>query len=274
MSPLTVTGLDAFANSFFLRLASFSTVPIFALRRLHLHADPDQVRAYLAVWRHVGFYLGVSPDIMTQYLSSPKAADKFLASVTLGLFSSDEPLDPRAIPTVSILHAVSNRPPSSSTFEYNCAVTRYLVGDVLADHLGLPQTWLRMRIKLHWSLFVQRVPILFGKWYPRQSWVEKRRQVMREGLPRSVRWSLGMRRTTFRPRTDVRTSVESESDGLGGDLSEHVKEAEAVQPDFAGGRVLARRWKEVVYEMAGVCAGTALVITITAWMAISRGIFM
>jgi len=93
---------------------------------------------------------------------------------------------------------------------------------------------------------------------------------MREGLPRSVRWSLGMRRATFRPRTDVRTSVEGESESVGGELADGVKQMEAVQPDFVGGRVLARKWREVIYEMIAVCAGAALVVSVTAWMVVTR----
>lgn len=200
----------------------------------------------------------MSPDILTRYLSDPATADKFLASVTLDLFSSDDALDPRTIPTIPILRAVSRRPPSGSSLAYNCAVTRHLVGDALADHLGLPHTPLSLRLKLHWSLFVQRIPVLFGRWYPRRRWAEKRREVMREGLPRSVRWGLGMRRTTFRPRTDVRPPTLDGAGGMGGEIPEGVQEAEAVVPDFVGGKVLARKWKEVIGEMVAVCVGTVV----------------
>ncbi|EKM56380.1 uncharacterized protein PHACADRAFT_92488 [Phanerochaete carnosa HHB-10118-sp] len=250
------------------KASSFSTVPIWTLKRLHLHPDPEQVRAYLGVWRHIGFYLGVSPEILARYLSSPDAADKFLASVTLDLFSSGSPLDPRTIPTLPILRAVSHRPPRASSLAHNCALTRHLVGDALADYLGLPRTPLHIYVKLRWSLLVQSVPVLFGRWYPRRGWAEKRREVMREGLSRSVRWSLGMRRATFRPRTDVRVPAEAGSEDIGGELADGVREIEAVQPDFAGGRVLLRKWREVVYEMVAVCAGASLVLVAIAWQVV------
>lgn len=58
-----------------------------------------------------------------------------------------------------------------------------------------------------------------------------------------------MRRTMFRPRTDIG----DQPDTMGGELGEDVKEAENVMPDFVGGKALARRWTEVLVEMAAVC---------------------
>jgi hypothetical protein len=237
---------------------------------LKITPDREQVRAYLALWRHIGYYLGVAPDILTQYFSDPATADKFLASVTLDLFSSDEPLDPRTIPTIPILRAASNRPPSGSSLEHNCAVTRYLAGDELADHLGLPQTSLFRKLRLYCSLLVQRLPVWFETWYPRQGWAQKRRAVMREGLPRTVRWNLGMRRTSFRPRTDVRTAAGEGEGGIGGELADGVKDAEAVTPDLAGSQRLTKMWKEVIAEMVGVCIGLGVLTSATAWMLISQ----
>ncbi|GJE96281.1 DUF2236 domain-containing protein [Phanerochaete sordida] len=173
-------------------LASFSTVPIWALKRLHLRPAPAQVRAYLALWRHVGFYLGVAPSILRQYLHTPSAADQFLASATLSLFSSNAPLDPRTLPTLPILRAAAHRPPGGASLAHNCAVTRLLVGGALADHLGLPRTPPLARVRLYAALAVQALPVLFARCYPRAGWRAKRRAVMREGLPRSVRWSLDM----------------------------------------------------------------------------------
>lgn len=251
------------------RLASFSTAPIWALRRLGLNPDPQHIRAYLALWRHVGFYLGVDPNILTRYLSSPETADKFFASIVIDLFSSDAPLDSRAIPTIPILRAVSDRPLSGSSLEYNCAVTRHLTGDALADHLCLPRTSWRMQVRMRCSLLVQKIPVWFGRWYPRAGWVERRREVMREGLPRSVRWSLGMRRTTFRPRTDVDSGAGPGED-LGGKLAEGVVEAESVTPDFVGGKLLAKKWREVIVEMITVSSVVIVASGVLMWAMILR----
>ena len=208
----------------------------------------------------------MSPEILTQYLCDPDTADKFLASVTLDLFSSDELIDPRTIPTIPILRAVAHRSPGGSSFAHNCAITRYLAGDQLADHLGLQKTSLAGKFRLHWSLFIQRLPVWFASWYPRKGWAQKRREVMREGLPRAVRWSLGMRRVTFRPRTEVRPLVESELNSIGGELADGVKEAEAVVPDFIGGQRLSQKWKEVFAEMAAVCLGLGIAASAAVWL--------
>lgn len=252
------------------RLVSFSTVPIFALTRLHLKPSEAQISAYLALWRHVGFYLGVSPSILTRYLHSPATAEKFLASIVLDLFSDEAPLDLRTLPTIPILRAVSNRPPSHGSLEYHIAVTRYMTGPALADHLGLPPTSPWTRVKLHAALLVQAVPVWFAAWYPRRVWLEKRRAVLREGIARSLRWNLGMRHVTFRPRTDVKPSPAGIEDDVGGELANGVREAENVAPNPAAGRRLTKAWREVLAEMVGVLIFLTVLTSVgTCWIVTS-----
>ncbi|RDX46191.1 hypothetical protein OH76DRAFT_902101 [Lentinus brumalis] len=255
-------------------LASFSTIPIWCLHRLHLPPSPAQVSAYLALWRHVGFYMGVSPSILLRHFSTPNAADKFIATAALNLFleelssssNSDTSLDTTAgsllrRPTIPILVAVSNRPLLNTSVEYNIALTTHLLGQPLATHLGLPPTSVWTRIKMHAFLLLQRVPHYFAHWYPRKGWLEKRREVLREGMMRSVRWNMGMRRTAFRPRTAVRDSPDPAA-GVGvhgGELAPGVAEAEGVRGDPARAKELTRMWKEVFLEMVGVCVAACAV---------------
>ncbi|TBU29454.1 hypothetical protein BD311DRAFT_720643 [Dichomitus squalens] len=247
-------------------LAAFSTIPIWCLQRLHLPPSPDKASAYLALWRHVGYYMGVSPSILLRYFTATSAADKFTATAALNLFFEDIPELPANAPshsaikgpTIPILVAVSNRPPLHTSLEYNIALTTHLVGTRLARRLGLPPTRLSMRLKMHAFLLVQRIPHYFAAWYPRKAWLEKRRAVLAEGMMRSVRWNMGLRRSTFRPRTavhdtDVSGAAERAVDiSAGGELAPGVAEAEAVQRDPVRAQVLTRQWKEVLYEMAGV----------------------
>ncbi|OBZ78280.1 hypothetical protein A0H81_02676 [Grifola frondosa] len=229
-------------------LASFSTVPIWCLNRLQMPPTATSASAYLSLWKHVGFYLGVSPDILRRYFSNLHTADKFLASMALHLFSTDD--DPITVaayaPTIPILRATANRPPAYMSFEDNCALTRHLLGPALASHLGIQPTALRARIWMHASLLIQRMPQWFSTWYPRRGWIRKRREVLREGIARSLRWNLGMRRTSFRPRTDLGVCMSAAShsaDDVGGALAVGVKEAEGVLPDPAGAKVLVRKWR-------------------------------
>ncbi|KAI8971269.1 hypothetical protein BD414DRAFT_469759 [Trametes punicea] len=261
-------------------LAAFSTVPIWCLHRLHLPPSPKQARAYLAVWRHVGFYLGVDPKILLRYFSSTKTADKFLATAALHLFCDDPAVSGAASefektivrgPTIPILVAVSNRPPLYTSLEYNIALTSHLLGPSLSAHLGLPPTPLAARVRMHAVLFAQRLPHYFARFYPRRAWLEKRRAVLREGMMRSVRWNLGLRRTTFRPRTMVQDSREHpEADAEGGDIAPGVAEEERVKPDPARAKVLTKMWSEVWAEMIGICVvlcagvGAATFVTLRA----------
>ncbi|KAI0371402.1 hypothetical protein BV20DRAFT_203668 [Pilatotrama ljubarskyi] len=263
-------------------LAAFSTIPIWCLHRLHLPPTQEQASAYLALWRHVGYYLGVSPKILLRYFSNTRTADKFLATAALHLFSdeltpspspppssSPSPSESRSTilrgPTIPILVAVSNRPPLNTSLEYNIALTTHLLGTPLSAHLGLPRTSLRARLSMHAFLLVQRIPHVFASWYPRRAWLEKRRAVLREGLMRSVRWNLGLRRTTFRPRTMVQ-DVGLEGEAGGGELAPGVVEEEGVKPDPARAKVLTKMWSEVWMEMVGVCVATFAVTGVVGYV--------
>ncbi|KAI0646650.1 hypothetical protein C8Q79DRAFT_682979 [Trametes meyenii] len=259
-TPISQTDLAA-------TLAAFSTVPIWCLRRLNLPPSYEQTSAYLALWRHVGYYLGVSPRILLRYFGNPQTADKFLATAALHLFS-DDPSDPSPTagaprphsaiargPTLPILVAVSNRPPMNSSLEYNIALTTHLLGRPLAQHLGLPPTPLAARLRMYAFLLAQRIPHAFARWYPRRAWLEKRRAVMREGLMRTVRGNLGLRRTAFRPRTDI---GEDEETG-GGEIAPGVLEEERIETDPERTKMLRKMWSEVWKEMVAVCVAVGVV---------------
>ncbi|KAI0360337.1 hypothetical protein OH77DRAFT_674257 [Trametes cingulata] len=270
-------------------LAAFSTIPIWCLHRLRLPPTPAQARAYLALWRHVGFYLGVAPRILLRYFSSTRTADKFLATAALHLFSDDLSPPPSSSPTPSpgtpspefadvgerkstilrgptipILVAVSNRPPLNTSLVYNIALTTHLLGEPLSAHLGLPHTSLSARVRMHAFLLVQRIPHIFAAWYPRKAWLEKRRTVLREGLMRSVWWNLGLRTTTFRPRTMVQ-DIGPEGEAGGGEIAPGVVEEEKVKLDPTRAKVLTKMWKEVWQEMVGVCVATFAVVGLVGY---------
>ncbi|KAI0777333.1 hypothetical protein BD413DRAFT_466892 [Trametes elegans] len=245
-------------------LASFSTIPIWCLHRLGLPPPPAQASAYLALWRHVGYYLGISPKILLRYFGSTQTADKFLATAALHLFSDSFPSSHTRSsgstlfrgPTLPILVAVSKRAPLNTSLEYNIALTAHLLGPSLSARLALPHTSLSARLRIHAFLLAQRIPHHFARWYPRGAWREKRRAVLREGMVRTVLWNLGLRRTAFRPRTAVQDGVSTGGDGgsgSGGELAPGVSEAENVRLDPARSRELTRMWAEMWKELVVVC---------------------
>ncbi len=256
------------------RLGAFSTIPMWCLQRFRLPPSPQERSAYLALWRHVGYYMGVSPAILQRYFTTLNAADKFIATAALNLFLEPLPMSsftsssgPAALlrgPTIPILVAVSRRPPLNTSLEYNIALTTHLVGRPLAAHLGLPEMSLGTQLRMHAFLLVQRIPHYFARYYPRRAWLEKRRTALREGMVLTVRWNMGLRRTTFRPRTMGKDKPESE----GGELAQGVAEEESVHRDPVRARLLTRMWKEVLYEMAFVCAMVGVVGVVLGYVGI------
>ncbi|KAI0031601.1 hypothetical protein K488DRAFT_9880, partial [Vararia minispora EC-137] len=181
-------------------LAAFSTVPIWSLAILGVPATEREAYAYLAVWRQIGFYLGVSPAILRAHFTSPYRADKFLASAIIHLFTPVAGDMTLAAPTLPILRALANRSPTYTSFEYNCAIARYLIGPELADYLHIPPTSTTMALRLRTVIALQALPVYFGRIYPRQGWHAARHFYIHEALVAVTQANLGMRRTMFRPR--------------------------------------------------------------------------
>jgi hypothetical protein len=50
---------------------------------------PSEELAYLSVWLHIGYYLGVCPTRLERYYNNVSSASKLLASNTMYLFNTD-----------------------------------------------------------------------------------------------------------------------------------------------------------------------------------------
>ncbi|CAE6528581.1 unnamed protein product [Rhizoctonia solani] len=238
-------------------LSSFCSAPLFCLSRLGYHPSVSDKEAYIALWRHIGYYMGVDPDILSRHFSSLSVNNKFLASTVVHLLTSDPEADSLPPPTMPILHAISHRPPFPSTFTYHCALTRFLVGDALADHLRIPKTPPLEYYRLRTKLLLTKLPCLFGRVYPLRNWESRRVRISREGLSRVVRWQMGMRRTAFRPRQED------------GELAPGVEQSEAVVPNMVLGRAFMREYNFLIREMVGVIGGVVLSVLAVGWKATS-----
>ncbi|QRW05464.1 transmembrane protein [Ceratobasidium sp. AG-Ba] len=242
-------------------LASFSIAPLWCLARQGYHPSTSEMEDYLAIWKHTGFYLGIEPSFLSRHFSSIKVGEKFLASVIVHLLETPiiqpEGQTPTSVylppPTMPILRAISGRPPFPTTLAYNCALTRFLIGDPLADHLEVPRTPLTQYVRVRIRLLINKVPYLFGKVYRIRNWEARYTRLSREGLTRVVRWQLGMRRTAFRPRQED------------GDLAKGVQEAESIVPNMTLGNAFVREWRFLIREMIGVIVGTAVLCAIAGW---------
>ncbi|KAF8741181.1 hypothetical protein RHS02_03953, partial [Rhizoctonia solani] len=237
-------------------LSSFCTAPLFCMERLGYHPPLFEKEDYLALWRHIGYYMGINPEILSRHFSGVSVNNKFIVSIIVHLLEDSEheegSLPP---PTMPILHAISNRPPFPTPFAYNCALTRFLVGDLLANYLQIPKTPHLEYCFLRTRLLLGKVPYLFGRVYRIRNWESRRIRISREGLSRMVRWQLGMRRTVFRPRQED------------GDIAPGVEQAEAVVPNMVLGQAFLREYNLFIREMLGVMGGVVLSALAVGWQA-------
>ncbi|CDZ96892.1 Domain of unknown function DUF2236 [Phaffia rhodozyma] len=72
-------------------LAGFAVVPVWCLRKMRMTnrdgQDPAE-RDYIRLWRHIGFYLGIAPDLLKSHFTEVVPSCKFLASVVCHIFPS------------------------------------------------------------------------------------------------------------------------------------------------------------------------------------------
>lgn len=231
------------------------------MNRQGYHPPASEKEDLIALWRHVGYYLGIDSDILSRHFSSLAVSNKFLASVVVHLLESPDalPEDEKHSmlslppPTMPILHAVADRPPFPSTLAYCCALTRFLIGPSLADHLEVPRTSALQYCRLQTRLFLVKMPYLFGKVYRIRDWEARRIKLSREGISRMIRWQMGMRRTVFRPRRE---------DGA---IAEGVEELEAMVPNMVLGRAFMREYNSLIREMVGVMGGAVVLVLALGW---------
>uniref|UniRef100_A0A0W0FVB5 Uncharacterized protein n=1 Tax=Moniliophthora roreri TaxID=221103 RepID=A0A0W0FVB5_MONRR len=240
------------SDNLFRNDSSFSTVTLWTLTALGLTPSHSNAKTFLAIWRHVGFHMGVSPTILRQYFSNINASDRFLSSMVIHLFSPDGETDTASLnaPTMPILVATTSCPPLYNTLEWNCAVTHRLLGHKLATYLKVPEPSWSMNMKLCIILAVQVVPVIFSRYYGKNTWrgwLEKRRHVYGVGMAMTLQSNLGMRRTKFR---------------LDGKDKSHWDD---VAPDLEGAARATRQFREVLAEMFAVLVGVGFLIAYATW---------
>lgn len=234
-------------------LAAFGVAPIWSLERMGFRVSAREKEAYLALWRHLGLYLGIAPSILSAHFSSWERADALLLSTVLHLFAFPKSPETLArLPTVPVLRAVAARSFMQSSVGYHLALTRALLGDGFADDIGIPRSSLFARLQIWFSFLSMRLPVRFGELYPRKEWERRRQECIRRALPRIVVRGLGARRTTF-------------TLGKGKWVKVDVEGEEWLQE----GRRITTMWKSMWREMGLVVSGIVIVLgagAYTAWL--------
>ena len=253
-------------------LGGFCLAPLWCQKRLGIHLTPQEELAFLATWRHVGYYLGISPHLLRTYFNTQGKANashahRFFACVAFHLFTPTVPKNPRATPTYTILHAVAHRPPNDKTTGFHCELSRYLLGPGLANQLAIPRgTWGDwLGVQQHaWTSWLTAN---FSARY-RPQWEVQRQNLFRRVIYLIVCWQLGERRSTFtyKEQQDHAKKVdELEKD------SKEAGEGAGVSFGIEVGKQVRSQARWLFVEMGIVVAGLGVVSALSAWQVCKFG---
>lgn len=105
-------------------LASFSSAPLWCLQRMGMAPSPLERNQFIALWRHVGFFMGVEPAILRRCFGDEKKADRFLFSSVRHLFGEEEVGSVLDGPTIPVLRSCADRPPFHTKLKIHFALAR------------------------------------------------------------------------------------------------------------------------------------------------------
>lgn len=256
-------------------LGSFAIAPLWSLKRMGLRLTAAEELAYVAAWRHIGYYLGITPARLHRHYASVNSASKLFACTAghLLAFESNTDIDARATQTYRLLEATAGRPPQNAPVEQALALSRELLGNGLADRLALPPPSRRMRWRVKRQFVMTWSLCAFGRCYL-QRWEVERVQVTRTLIQMIVCWQLGVRRTKFTIKEfiatvgmvevpDTRSDPKQDSkDTQGTEEKAPDPDDEELDPEVKMGPVAAkaliRRWKWMLAEMGMVLVAVGL----------------
>lgn len=249
-------------------LGGFCLAPLWCQRRLGIKLSPQEELAFIATWRHVGYYLGIKPDLLTRFYGTantdtPTKSHRFFACVAFHLFRPEIPKDPFDTPTYTILHAVAHRPPQDRSTLYHCELSRFLLGQGLADQLAVPRGLWKDYLGVQQYAWTTWASTHFGRYY-RPGWDRKRQALFRRIITLIVAWQLGDRRSRF--------AIKDEKD--------YEKKISELKYDEAGeppgikmgievGKEVRRHARILFIEMGCVIAGLGAACASAVWQSIS-----
>ncbi|KAG9030069.1 hypothetical protein FRB95_004603 [Tulasnella sp. JGI-2019a] len=156
-------------------LAAFSMAPLICIPKLgYPTITAAEASATTALWRHVGFYLGVREDILRKHWRSWERCEKF--GLTCGLMLVLELGEAAKLekewgakgaeaPTAAILASITGVMGFDTPLSDRLAICRYLLGSRLASLLHLPPTPLYTTFRIHLSFIASALPAYFGVVY-------------------------------------------------------------------------------------------------------------
>ncbi|KAJ9477871.1 DUF2236 domain-containing protein [Pseudozyma hubeiensis] len=251
-------------------LCAFSSAPLMMMQKIGLRPTAQERKDYIALWRHVGFYMGIEPALLRRAFVDAHTADRTMFCTILHLFNQVEvhtnqsgehrtTLQPRMQgPTIPVLIACADRPPFHTPLSAHVAISRRLLGKSMADSLALPASSPSREVLTDILFAGMKLAILFGHLYPRKSWEERKLQLARPLLRRLIVFSFGNKRTKFEMPTPA-SSASAETGSADKDNIETQSHAHSEVPeDKQLITQLAREWRWLMREMYAVLFLVAL----------------
>ena len=202
------------------------------------------------------------------------------------LFTDD--VDPSLFASTStyrLLACVAGRAPRYTSISYHIAISRFLLGDGLANRLGLPMTTRSMALRTAAARWIEWSLVAFGRMWTRR-WEVERVMCTRTLISMLVCWHLGSRRTRFTIKTFAADMVlpqvlaveKGEEEGHKAGTGEQVEKSEKnplpseaelnpdddeldqeVQLGSEAGKRIVSRWRWLLAEMAAVVLSPVMV---------------
>ncbi|CAK1363021.1 unnamed protein product [Cercospora beticola] len=273
-------------------LASFSGAPLLNVMKVGIMPSLQECEDYTALWRVIGYYMGIDTEILSAHMSSWHQCSRLTACSIVNIFAGESfappavhfPMNKADVPkylqiqhqnsattstngtkpdvyttpaTLPVLYSVVNRWPSPFTFQDQAAAARRLMGETLADWLSVPRTSLPRKVYLYTSFAVLNIPPTFSQYY-RSGWDAKRRNALQRSAELATYELLGDRKTKFRARGEGEFEPRDEKDEFG-----------KGERGWLRGIGIALEWSIIIGEMIlvlGILAPVLVPFLVCSWI--------
>ncbi|KAL9936782.1 hypothetical protein V8E36_004017 [Tilletia maclaganii] len=196
-------------------LAGFSVAPLWCISRLGVEElSPQEREDFVALWRHVGFYMGCEPAMLRRWFGDARAALGLLWSIVAHVYpesvtggggltklqghgGTNEVVEQGTIAALALLQAVAARPPLNLGMDIHCGLARHFLGPCLSTYLHIPPTTPLTQLRLDLILLTAHVPAHFTSRSPayppvlRRRWESRRIKLAKIDVRRQVGDLLG-----------------------------------------------------------------------------------
>ena len=225
----------------------------------------EEELAFIAAWRHVGYYLGISPGLLSTFYNTDNprttsSSHRFFACIAMHLYASPiPPKDPFSTATYKVLHAVAHRPPSDKATLYHCEMSRMLLGPGLANQLGIPRGSLKDRLQVKQHAWNSWITARFSRSYLGR-WEIQRQALFRRVITLIIAWQLGNRRSRFTWKDE-----KDHDKKISELLHDEAGEPPGLDMGIAVGKEVRSHARWLFGEMGCVLAGIGLLSVLAVW---------